>query len=73
MEPWKTAPLTKQTMNLMDYVAELKDEYTNSDFVDAVIEHMERNDWITVWQADDEDVFWISVLEDTSEEESDED
>jgi hypothetical protein len=62
-----------QTMNLMDYVAELKDEYTNSDFVDAVIEHMDCNDWITVWQADDEDVFWISVLEDTSEEESDED
>ena len=73
MQPRKTASLMPQTMNLMDYVAELKDEYTNSDFVDAVIEHMERNDWITVWQADDEDVFWISVLEDTSEEESDKD
>jgi hypothetical protein len=55
-------------MCLSDYLAELREELPNPDLVDAVIEYMEEIDWITIWEAEDDDEFHISIQEDSSEE-----
>ena len=56
-------------MSLYDFLAELREEHNSPDLVDAVVDHMERNEWVTIWQEQGEDEFWISIQEETSEEE----
>ena len=58
-------------MGLADYLSDLRDELPRPELVDAIVEHMENNDWVTIWQTTHDDEFWISVREDSSDEESD--